>query len=394
LYNTQSHRTMRSLLLLSVTLAAVQAQYEAYEKWYNSVLDPLKPALRRANYSFTWKSPDRELCRKGQNTSKASCWEVRSEFQHSIVLDTGNHLGRVLYLDCMGQSSEADEFIYHETLVQAAMTAHPAPRNVLIAGGGEGGTAREILKHKGVQKVTMVDLDTSLVSISEKYLPYWNGVKEDPRFTLLQGDAIAWMNQTSERFDIIIFDLPDFIKGTETLYQMPVLELAKELLTDAEGIVATHSGGNVCTDPSRIDCRYIPILLNTYRKVFGEATLLMAPMPMWDILHGFIVGTAKKELHYLPAHVVNNQISHHVGNSLRFYNGVVHEKMTTIPDWYMKFMKSQKEVLDEAIGRKAPASKPTEWKSCSCDQSKCIALEEEEEEDEEDEEDEDEEEDL
>ena len=101
--------------------------------------------------------------------------------------------GKQLFLDCMPQSSEADEFIYHEALVHPAMLAHPNPKRILIAGGGEGGTAREVLRHRTVEQLVMVDLDPKLVELSKAHLPYWDGVQEDPRFELVQGDAIAWM---------------------------------------------------------------------------------------------------------------------------------------------------------------------------------------------------------
>lgn len=391
---------MKTLLCATVLAYAVSAYGEDwYESWYDKMLDPLLRNLRQTkSWRYTLNDQKRELCEPRQNTSDAACWEDRSPFQHSVVLDTGNHLGRVLYLDCMAQSSEADEFIYHEALVQSAMIAHPDPQRVLIAGGGEGGTAREVLKHISVKKVVMVDLDSSLVKLSEKYLPYWNGIKEDPRFTLIEGDAVAWMNQTSERFDVIIFDFPDFIKGTEFLYQKPVLQLAKNRLADNRGVVSTHSGGNICTDPKSMNCRYAPILLNTYREVFGEAILFMAPMPLWQILHGFIVGTAQPSLHQ-AASTIDKRMAGSLLQPLRFYSSAMHTKMSTLPKDYAAFVRSETEVMDEAIGEKAPISIPSMWKTCSCDQTKCVEMQEEDEradgvkssEDDEDEEDEDEE---
>lgn len=174
------------------------------------------------------------------------------------------------------------------------------------------------------------------------------------RFELHAGDAVGWLNASKETFDVVIFDLPDFVKGTEFLYQMPVFQVAKEHLTDAHGVVATHSGGNVCTNRDNIDCRYIPILLNSYRKVFGGASLLMAPMPMWEILHGFIVGTASQQTHTFSMADMNARIaSRRLATPLRFYNGTTNDILTIVPKQYEEWMTHEKEVMDEAIGKKS-----------------------------------------
>jgi len=357
-----------------------------YEDWQSGMWKPMWEAINVSGYPYRFNDFNKELCQENQNTSKAACWEAQGEYQQSIILDTGSHQGRMLYLNCEAQSSEADEFIYHEMLVQAAMLAHPNPKTVLIAGGGEGGTAREVLKHNTVEKLIMVDLDKDLVRISEELLPYWRGVKADPRFELHVGDAVAWMNTTDMQYDVIIFDLPDFVKGTEFLYELPVFQLAKSRLRDEHGMVATHSGGNVCNSPDHIDCRYIPILLNTYRHVFGEASLLMSPLPSWDILHGFIVGTAGKPVHkFTPEEVDERVRSRTEGSSfgnLRFYNKTTHQLVTKLPKPYQQFLALEKDIMDRAVGRKAPVSNPTDWKSCSCDQTHCERLDEDEDEDE------------
>ena len=155
-----------------------------------------------------------DLCDSRLNHGRTTCWEKKSKYQHSIVVDTGNFsMGKILYLDCEPQSSSADEFIYHESLVHPPMITHGNPKSVFIAGGGEGGTAREALRYKGVDRVMMVDLDDELVKLSKERLRYWEGVEDDPRLELVIGDAIDWLRNHDETYDVIIFDLPDCTKA-------------------------------------------------------------------------------------------------------------------------------------------------------------------------------------
>ena len=112
------------------------------------------------------------------------------------------------------QSSALDEHIYHETLVHPAMMAHGAPKTVFIGGGGEGATAREVLRWKSVEKVVMVDLDEVACKMCQEHLPEWNaGAYDDPRFEIHYKDAYAFLNDYSgPTFDVVIMDISDPIE--------------------------------------------------------------------------------------------------------------------------------------------------------------------------------------
>src|SRR5438552_1024740 len=133
---------------------------------------------------------------------------AKTRFQDAALAETYS-FGRCLILNGEIQSAQADEFIYHECLVHPAMTLHPAPRDILILGGGEGATAREILRHPSVRRVTMVDIDGEVVNFCKKYLGAWHrGALSHAKTRLIIEDAGKYMNQTQERFDVIISDLP------------------------------------------------------------------------------------------------------------------------------------------------------------------------------------------
>jgi spermidine synthase len=133
----------------------------------------------------------------------------RTRFQDVQILDTTEY-GRMLVLDGHVQSVEDDEGIYHESLVQPAMLLHPEPKRVLIIGGGEGATAREVLRHPSVQQVTMVDLDGELVELCREHLPQWHaGAFDDPRVQLVVGDGLRFIAEDAGGWDVIILDLVD-----------------------------------------------------------------------------------------------------------------------------------------------------------------------------------------
>src|SRR6202451_3319175 len=130
----------------------------------------------------------------------------RTPFQSVAVLRTAT-FGKMLVLDGDTQSSQADEKIYHESLVHPALAAGAGRREVLILGGGEGATLREVLRHPGVARCTMVDIDGEVVELSKTYLPEWSdGAFGDPRANLIIGDALAYIKQRGT-FDAIISDL-------------------------------------------------------------------------------------------------------------------------------------------------------------------------------------------
>src|SRR3972149_10077921 len=135
---------------------------------------------------------------------KERIYSGRSKFQSVDIINTGS-FGICLVLDGKIQSSEADEFIYHEALVHPAMLTHPHPEKVFIAGGGEGATLREVLAHKTVKRAVMVDIDEEVTAISRKYLPdHARGAFEDPRTHLHYTDARQHLENSPDRYDIII----------------------------------------------------------------------------------------------------------------------------------------------------------------------------------------------
>ena len=168
-------------------------------------------------------------------------YDSKTEHQRLKVFQNGT-FGRVLTLDDVVQTTEGDNFIYHEMLTHVPILAHGAARRVLIIGGGDGGMAREVLRHTSLDHVTMVEIDAGVVEFSKEYLPMLSaGAFEDPRLTLVIDDGAAFMRETTEKFDVIIVDSTDPIGPGEVLFTDTFYGHAKRALT-ADGILVTQNG--------------------------------------------------------------------------------------------------------------------------------------------------------
>jgi len=136
-------------------------------------------------------------------------YEAHTEYQQFVIFMNAR-MGRVLALNGVIQTTEADEFIYHEVLTHVPLFAHGLARRVLIIGGADGGTLREVAKHREVESITMVEADGVLVDICREFLPeHSKGAFGDPRLNLVIDEVMGFFAKTQNKFDVIIFDVID-----------------------------------------------------------------------------------------------------------------------------------------------------------------------------------------
>lgn len=164
----------------------------------------------------------------------------KSDLQDLIIFENAR-FGRVMCLDGVVQTTEGDEFVYHEMLAHVPILAHGNARNVLIIGGGDGGMAREALKHQDIQ-VTMVEIDHAVVDFCAEHLPNHSaGAFDNPRLDLVITDGAKFVQETDQRFDVIIVDSTDPIGPGAVLFTAEFYAGCKRCLTDG-GIVVTQNG--------------------------------------------------------------------------------------------------------------------------------------------------------
>lgn len=168
--------------------------------------------------------------------------EGKTKHQKINIFDT-KRFGQVLALDDVVQCTEKDEFVYHEMLTHVPMNAYGDVRSVLIIGGGDGGALEEVLKHKSVKNVTMVEIDEEVVVISKAFLSsICKQAFDDPRVKLVIADAIKWVKTATDKFDVIIVDRTDAAGPGAGLYTKHFYKDCSKLMTP-EGIFVAQLGG-------------------------------------------------------------------------------------------------------------------------------------------------------
>ncbi|USG60468.1 polyamine aminopropyltransferase [Sneathiella marina] len=167
-------------------------------------------------------------------------YREKTDLQDLMIFEN-SQFGRVMSLDGAVQTTEKDEFIYHEMFVHVPVFAHGNVRNALIIGGGDGGAARQLMKHDGIE-VTLVDIDRTVIELSQKFMPSISGgAFEDPRLDIVIADGCQYVKNTAEKWDVIIVDSTDPHGPGEVLYTEEFYADCKACLSDG-GIIVTQNG--------------------------------------------------------------------------------------------------------------------------------------------------------
>ncbi|MCK5179257.1 MAG: bis-aminopropyl spermidine synthase family protein, partial [Candidatus Omnitrophica bacterium] len=144
-------------------------------------------------------------------------YKKKTSYQDMQIYDT-QRFGKLLLLDGAIQTTEKDEFIYHEMITHPVLFMHPKPENILVIGGGDGGVLREVLKHR-VKKVILVEIDEKVIKFSERYFPSLSkGAFRNSRVKIVIEDGAKFIRETKEKFDIVIVDSPDPVGVAKVLF--------------------------------------------------------------------------------------------------------------------------------------------------------------------------------
>lgn len=248
-------------------------------------------------------------------------YDGRSAYQH-IQVATSPLFGRMLILDNAVQTTEADEFTYHEMLVHPALVGHPRPRRVLVIGGGDGGTLEEVLKHP-VEQATMVEIDREVVEVSRTFLPSICGrAFEDPRARLLIDDGIAFVRGTRERFDVILVDSTDPKGPGVPLFSEEFYTACARVLTD-EGMLVAQSGSHVFQAALAADVR------TRLASIFPTVVTYWAAVPAYPgVLWTFSCGSKRHDPRALGAEHIAGRLA---SVSTRYYDARMHAAAFTLP---------------------------------------------------------------
>jgi spermidine synthase len=274
-------------------------------------------------------------------------YDGRTRYQRVQVIDTGP-FGRCLVLDGKTQSSEADEWVYHEGLVQPVMVAHAEPKRVFIAGGGEGATAREVLRHSSVTDLVMVDLDAEVVALCREHLPnHHQGSFDDPRLHLLHEDALAYLEGDGDPFDVIIVDVPDPLEAGPAylLYTKEFYETVASRLAPG-GLVVTQSGPAGPINVTEV----FTAIHKTISQVFGRTAPYRVHMPSFGTSWGFVAAGMEgaPDVAAMTPGEIDRRIAARIASELVYYDGAAHAGLLGLPKYIRKAMAEETRIITKA----------------------------------------------
>lgn len=258
---------------------------------------------------------------------KETLFTGRSHFQEVAVVDS-LEFGRMLVLDGVFQTSVADEYVYHEMIAHVPLFSHPNPRNVLVIGGGDGGTVREVLRHPLVEMAEMVEIDGMVVDVCKKYLPEISvALRENhPKLVLKIGDGIQHMREAENTYDVIIVDCSDPIGPGEGLFTHDFYQnVYKALKPDGLFVQQTES--------PFYHQNLIRSLMADIASLFPVSRMYLANVPLYPGgLHSFTIGSKQ----YDPLKFNADQMT--VPFATRYYNPEIHKSSFALPNFIRELL--------------------------------------------------------
>ncbi|MEO0197634.1 MAG: polyamine aminopropyltransferase [candidate division WOR-3 bacterium] len=242
-------------------------------------------------------------------------YKKKSKYQEILVFEN-EFFGRVLALDNLIMTTTRDEFIYHEMLVHIPLKSHPNPKKILIIGGGDGGTLREVLKYP-IEKAILVEIDEEVINVSKQFFPELSISFNDKRAEIIIMDAIEWVKTSNEKFDVILVDSTDPIGIAEGL-------IGEEFLRNLKNIMLENS--IVCIQ-SESPFYHLDILKDIYfkfKKLFSNAFVYTVPIPTYP--GGYWSFTISFNALKFPAIRNNYKVE-----NVKFYNDEIYKSVFSLP---------------------------------------------------------------
>ena len=257
---------------------------------------------------------------------KETLFAGKSEFQDVAVVDS-YQFGRMLVLDGVFQTSIFEEYVYHEMIAHVPLFIHPNPKKVLVIGGGDGGTVREVVRHDTVEKVEMVEIDGMVVEACKKYLPEISVAlnEPNPKLDLKIGDGIQHMADATNEYDVIIVDCSDPIGPGEGLFTPEFYKNVYKALKE-HGLFVQQ------TESPFYHRELIKRIQKDVRAIFPITDLYLAHIPIYPGgCHCFTFGSKK----YGPKDADTSRQT----MEMRYHNAEVQQGCFALPNFVRELMK-------------------------------------------------------
>lgn len=269
-----------------------------------------------------WTEENIQNILKMQYKTEEICFSGKSEFQSVKVVQTTG-FGKMLLNDDLVMVTEKDEFIYHDMIVHVPLFIHPDPQNVLVIGGGDGATVREVIRHSEVEQCTLVEIDKMVVDACREFIPQCSSELDNPKVNLIIDDGVKFAKETKEKFDVILVDSSEPFGPSLPLFGDEFYQDVHNCLND-NGIVVSQGESPW----------YNPImqakLLSIKNKFFDVVTIynfsnLTYPGGLWSFTY------ASKGLH--PIKDFREEKVSKSGLKFKYYNEDVHKAAFAIPQF-------------------------------------------------------------
>ena len=254
-------------------------------------------------------------------------YSAKTEYQTIDILETQG-LGKVLLLDGLVMTTERDEFFYHEMISHIPMNSHPNPERVLVIGGGDGGTVREVLKHDTVKEVVLCEIDGMVIDACKKYLPSIAGMLDDERVNIQVRDGIEYISQQEDAFDIILIDSTDPMGPGEGLFTEEFYSNVNKALKEG-GIMSAQS------ESPFVNQRQMKMMYPLLRKAFPKVSTFLGPIPTYPGGYwswAFCSNTVE------PLSFIAEDRVQKIAKQAKLYNLDIHKAAFALPNFVKKLV--------------------------------------------------------
>lgn len=258
--------------------------------------------------------------------AKETLHTEQTDFQHLAVIDTLQY-GRMLTLDGLVMTTDKDEFVYHEMISHLALNTHPNPERVLVIGGGDGGTIREVVKHNKVKKAVLVEIDERVIEVCKEYFPaISSALKGHPKVEVLVADGIKYVYENKDSFDVVLIDSTDPIGPAQGLFSKEFYQKTFGCLRQ-DGIMVAQ------TESPFYNGELISRLYKDISSIYPITKLYTASVPTYPSgFWSFTMGSKK----YDPETVQSEDIEK---IDTKYYNGDVHQGAFKLPAFVRELLK-------------------------------------------------------
>lgn len=248
--------------------------------------------------------------------SKNLLFSQQSSYQKIEVIEH-EYYGRILFLDGLVQTTERDEFFYHELLVHPAFVSHPRPKNILIIGGGDGGAIKEILRYP-IEHVWFVEIDSKVIEVSKKFFPWLGPVLKDKRVEFVIADGNEFIQKTELKFDVVLVDSSDPVGPSRVLHEKNFFENIKNCL-NTKGVVVSQIGSPY------YHLEQIKEKITILNKIFNIVRMYISPVPTYPGGSWCFM--------YLSDEVNHLSLKREPPSGLKYYNKDIHRAVFALPNF-------------------------------------------------------------